>query len=473
MHKAGYIIYVVIFIVILLVPLAGFAVPRHESTAELAEQDDLAPLPSFVQEDGTVNVSYLSELGDWFEDHFAFRDELITANSAWRSVTVGSTPEDEVIIGSDGWLFYRGTADDYLGRELFTNRELFDAAHNLSLMQNYVEDADCRFLFVICANKNSLYKSYMPYSYLPGETTNAADLGPFLQNAGIRFVDLHDALSGQSDLYFRRDTHWNGKGALIGYNEIMNALGLEHETYQGTRWIWRRDHRGDLDEILMPAAGIMETEYYLDTQTTFSYKDIPQSMRDPIIETTNSSGSGRLYMFRDSFGDSLIPLLSQHFSEATYSMYTPWNLPQATEVPGTDVVVEIVERNLTDLLNRPAIMPAPSAELVRIVAGQHSAEAVRAVKDGPYVRISGRVDAELLGTADDIVVRVLEGSEMRSYVPFYTSNEERLGNSFYLYLPDEGISGTVHVEVCTGNLKGDMRAVYSEEIAVESGGQNS
>lgn len=467
MNRRGYVIYVVAFFAVLLVPLIGLAVPGSGDAASRAEKRDLAELPQLINNDDTVNVSYLGDLGAWFEDHFGFRDELITANSIVRKATVGSAVGDEVIIGRNGSLYYRGTEDDFLGRDMLSARELYCAAHNLRLMQDYAEQRGCRFLFVVAANKNSLYPQDMPYSYLQSDTSNIAELMPYLACAQIHSVDLHEALKGTDGLYFKRDTHWNGRGALIGYNAIMDGLETEHESYAQTGWTEREDHKGDLDEMLLPSAWEPEMEYYLDTHFTYSYDREPDSMRDPMIRTTCDVGNGVLYMFRDSFADALIPLMSQHFRQATYSMYKPWNVPDATEQIGTDVVVEIVERNLIDLVNRPAVLPAPVLEDVVFTAGTAAQIESHAVTDGPYVRISGRIGRDALPEKAHIAVRVTSGSEMTTYAPFYTSNEERLGNGFYLYLPADTLGTSFGVEIATGESFSDMRTVYAGELHVE------
>lgn len=470
MKKTAYIIYVVAAFAVLLTPLIGMAVQGSDESLAQSEKRDLAPMAKLLNDDGGLNVAYFGDLGAWFEDHFGFRNEMITANSQLRRATTGSTNGDEVLIGRDGWLYYRGTMHDYLGRELMSQRELFDAAHNLRLMQNYVQSRNCTFLFAIVPNKNSIYPEHMPANYKNGSNTNAQMLIPLLERDGIQAICLTDALRAARDtVYFERDTHWNGLGALIGYNEIMDALALEHEDYSDAQWIRREDHAGDLDQMLVPSAWTAETDYYLDTDFTFTYDEKPEYMRDPLIRSHCDTGEGRLYMFRDSFGDAIIPLFSQHFRAATYSMYTPWNLPEAASDPGTDVVIELVERNLTDLLNRPAVLPAPQCTIT--VSGDKTMSgSCRAVQDGPYVRITGRVDAQTLPENGQIAVRVASGGEMRAYVPFYTSNEERTGNSFCLYLPLEAAEKNLYVEVCQGESLSHMQAVYSGEIQVESGG---
>ena len=42
---------------------------------------------------------------------------------------------DTVMKGTDGWLYYTDTLDDYLGTNLMNRRQVFNVANNLSLLQ--------------------------------------------------------------------------------------------------------------------------------------------------------------------------------------------------------------------------------------------------------------------------------------------------------------------------------------------------
>ena len=56
-------------------------------------------------------------------------------------------------------------------------------------------------------------------------------------------------------------------------------------------------------------------------------------------------------MFRDSFGNALYPFMAEDFREATITRQMPYPLAQVQA--GDTVVVEIVERNLANLLKYP------------------------------------------------------------------------------------------------------------------------
>lgn len=117
MKNKGYMIYIIVVCVLLLIPFAGMTFwPTNETT----ENTVLAEWPEW-QKDGKWNESYLSEMGEYFEDHFAFRQNLVTANALLRGKLVKSSATDQVVVGSDDWLYFSGTLDDYRGTELLNN----------------------------------------------------------------------------------------------------------------------------------------------------------------------------------------------------------------------------------------------------------------------------------------------------------------------------------------------------------------
>ena len=150
-----------IFFALLWIPLIGMLFyPKREVNQKQA----LSPFPR-IQTDGKWNLHFLSELGDYFSDHFAFRWELIQANSLIKGKVFGMSGDDSVIQGTDGYYFYTDSLDSYQGRLSLDQRELYSAARMLALIQEYVENQGGKFVFAVAPNKNTLYPQYMPYYY--------------------------------------------------------------------------------------------------------------------------------------------------------------------------------------------------------------------------------------------------------------------------------------------------------------------
>ena len=75
--KKWKILYSILFFAVCLIPSLGMLAAKTETSSENRE---LSKFPSFVTEEG-LNVEWLPQAGDYFQDHFAFRNELVTANA--------------------------------------------------------------------------------------------------------------------------------------------------------------------------------------------------------------------------------------------------------------------------------------------------------------------------------------------------------------------------------------------------------
>lgn len=97
--------YVVVLVAMLSVPLLAMPfAPRPE----VSEKRTLAEPPQVIDEVGALNVNLLADAGGFFTDHFAFRPYLVDLNATIREklFMVSATPN--VVVGTDGWLYYSG-----------------------------------------------------------------------------------------------------------------------------------------------------------------------------------------------------------------------------------------------------------------------------------------------------------------------------------------------------------------------------
>ena len=131
MRKKASIIYIVICLVLCALPFIGMvAVPTDTTT----ENREMAEFPQ-IKSEGKWNQKYLQQLGEYFNDHFAFRAALVIQTKIF-----GVSNMDTVIAGTDGWLYYQSTLPDYLGTDVMSDREVFNVANNLSIMQQAGEN---------------------------------------------------------------------------------------------------------------------------------------------------------------------------------------------------------------------------------------------------------------------------------------------------------------------------------------------
>lgn len=444
MKNAGRICFLIICFAMCLLPSAGMLVQPSDTSSE---NRTLAKMPD-IKEDGKWNIDFLPQLGTYFQDHFAFRSELVSADAQIQSRIFRVSNVDTITVGTDGWLYYTATVDDYMGRSLLSERGIRNIVHNLSLVQDYVQHHGAKFLFTVPPNKNSLYGEHMPY-YLQkkaGTVHNMDMLEKKIKKSGISYADLFQLFETQKEqLYLKRDSHWNEKGAVLVYDMLLNELNIEHDRYETVKAIRSKDAYGDLNRMLYPLTGEPEWDYDYKKDPVFLYHTDTESVEDAWIETENKSGSGTLLMFRDSFGNTLLPLMADTFANGYFSRAVPQNISRYMEQCKPDVVIlEKVERNISELAKMPPIVEGAAVTLDQkpeLIDSDTSNTSIEIKgEDALYWIISGRLDNSLWSEDAKIYIRVSENETQTTYKTFWVTNEES-DYGYQLSLPKESITG--------------------------------
>lgn len=436
--KKGKLIYCILFFAICLCPSLGMLVTKQETSSENRQ---LSEFPSPKTEEGKINVEWLSQAGDYFQEHFAFRNELVTGNALLHGRLLETSTADGVIQGKNGWLYYKDSLDDYLGQDLLSDRSLFNIAHMLSMTQQALEEKGVNFLFTIAPNKNSLYGDNMPYydKLKVSDQTNRENLESWLTTEKVAYADLYQALMEEDEvLYHARDSHWNNKGAALAADVLMDALGKDHDSYEGESYTVRRDYTGDLDTMLYPLASTADDEIYYDKETTYATVEEIQSNFDPRITTVNPVKEGSLVMYRDSFGNALLPYMADAYANAYFSRGIPYQLMDVETHSADTVIIERAERFLPEMSQFPPVLTAKEISLTENEELQESDGAVdvKIKPQGMTAQLSGRIKEGLLDTDSRIYLKV-NGSVYEAF-PMDVKVEENLDdNGFCLYLPSE------------------------------------
>ena len=443
-------IFIVFCLIILLIPFAGMAVaPTNETT----ENKVLSEFPK-LSEERKLNVDFLNDLGEYFTDHFAFRPQMVSSNAQIYGKLFGTSTTDQVLIGKNNWMYYTETLNDYTGQHLMTERALKNVVHNLALMQKYVESRGSEFLLVIAPNKNSIYDENMPYYYRKRTGKNNYErLMPLLDSAGIHYTDLFTAFAESDEvLYLERDSHWTNIGAVLAYNQIMENTDLDYETYEHIPYEVKKDHMGDLTEMLYPENSEPDENEYYQKEWLHSYNNEVTDNMDDWIETSSPKSDACLLMYRDSFGESILPFLAEEFGNAYFSRLVPYNLLNVDGYQPDYTVIERTERRLSSFAEQAAVMQTSEVQ----IESQEKADTettLNITEDGGYYVISGRLDDVYQKENSEIYVKL--GS--RVLESFYISSEMPDGIDDYgymLYVSKDAVQAedkTVEVLVSDGS----------------------
>ena len=443
------IIYIVIVGVIVLLPLVGMAFKKEDDSA--SENRRLAELPALISEEG-LNIYFLPQLGAYYEDHFAFREEAVAADSGIMAGVFGVSPVDTIIKGTGDWLYYKDSLHDFRNDAVISEREAFALAHNIALIQKTLEGQGISFLFTVAPNKNSLYGGNMPYYYSvkAQEEGNIELVSGYLNEMGVNYADLFEAFREVDGVLYRtQDSHWNGKGALLAYNCVLDQMQVDHDRHDRAVEKRVKTETGDLARSLYGKYADTEWDTIEDIAVKHTITNGADDWDALLIETESVNKAGTLLMFRDSFGITLSPLVADEFGKAAFSRATIYMLDSYVDTYKPDhVIFEIVERNLTNYVqfdpesqqtSGPPIMHAPETKIGETGTFEGHAFAVLygSTVQSSVGMIYGGITSGIIDTNAEIYLTVTSEDNSKTYEAFLISDLSGNENGFLAYLPWE------------------------------------
>ena len=371
----GDVVLIALFLAIIATPGLGLLLGIDRSQVSEAEMRRLTEFPEWSWQRDAL-ATWPDRFERYFKDRFAFRNALIRlqAGVLWHGLHTSST--DTVIAGKGDWLFYAddGGIQDYVQSEPFSEVDLQRWQLTLERIRDWLASRGTRFLFVLAPDKQMIYPELMPASLHRLHNSYRADqlLAYMRAHSTVEILDLRPAILEAKPhelLYHRYDTHWNDRGALIGYQQI--AMRLE-------RWFPAIQPLQRSDFVTSPAApsgdkttmlGLVDqgkvTTPGLVPRLGWSSRVVYPANPDPYGEdgtvvTEVKPGSGlRAVMFRDSFSSRLIPFLSEHFSRILYQWQNDFD-PDLVRREHPDVVIqEMVGRHFINFVPTPELVPDP------------------------------------------------------------------------------------------------------------------
>jgi len=337
-------------------PLAS--VFEQDEAISFRENRFLTEFPS-LEANGSSWQSFPARMERYYDDRFGFRDELISRYALLKIELFGVSPTDTLVIGKEGWFFF-GDADDiahYRGVGALTVEELETWRAVVEERRDWLAQQGIAYLMVLVPGKHVMYSEFMPDN-LPrtGGPSPLDQLAEHLmRHSDVDVLDLRPALlaaKSRERIYHRTDSHWNDVGAYAGYSSILDQLreivpslsaarpvptekGVEMTPGLGLASIVGLKSRYREENISMPPAA---PRAKIKPESRQGYEERVQRLA-PIAHGVDDHSLPRAVMFRDSFGNALIPYLSEHFSRILYV----WDRdvdPRVVAVEKPDVVIQ-------------------------------------------------------------------------------------------------------------------------------------
>jgi hypothetical protein len=270
---------------------------------------------------------------------------LAGLDSNLRYFLTGELASQEVLLGKDGWLFYKTKVygdpiADYCGTNPFRESEIDEIHARLLGMHRRLAARGIRFVTMFLPNKEQIYDRYMPDSVRKASARSRADLlvEGLEKRGGLEIVYPKDELLAWRDrypLYYKHDTHWNELGAWIAAQPLRERLhgrrdGLEGRTFESEPAKVR-----DLADLVGMA-------WYFDDDVEYRVLPDEGTSGKPVAE--------RLLWIGDSFQDAMKPVLPAYFAEAVFVEREKFSPGLVDEVRPDVVVLQYVERSLDYLL---------------------------------------------------------------------------------------------------------------------------
>jgi len=445
-------VFYILTMIILLLPAVVMLICGSDAVS--SENRELAAVPVLYNEEG-INWNFFNDSDSYISDHIGFRSQLVAANTAIYTGIFNMSPEDDVVLGKNGWLYYSKGLDDYFNIPTVSDRAINSIAYSLKMFQDGVEANDSEFVLSFAPNKSSLYPENMPANYIESDNRgNLERIEEALKAYQVNYVSLKELFEAQEEVYYRpQDSHWNYEGALKAYNALMAASSLNYDSFADLEFADSYEWTGDLANMLYATEVPFDDQHIPMRSFGYKYTSKQKNVEANHIDTANNDGEGCALVYRDSFGNTLIPYFAENFAECHFSKIVPYKLSDVEEYNPDITVVELVERNIPNLAKSAPVMMATEVQLeekgymVTSAKELYTAEYEQA-SEGTH--IYGTIEEELLGDSYQVYVFVDDGEgNITSYeaFPIYEQylldgEEDSLpkDNGYSLYVPQENAS---------------------------------
>lgn len=362
---------VVLFLAGIIAPLLGVKIGSHGWDVGLLADRRKSPLPRLLQRGSpelTTSHGKLAALAKfpgqfkyYLSDHFGFRNLLIQLHGELMVNGFGVTSNQSVILGKDGWLFLanEGSLEDYRHTDPFTPAELESWRNILEARQRWCAAHGIAYLVVFAPSKHSIYPEEMPdiYTRLP-EPSRLPQLVQYLkeQHSQVQVLDLTEPLveakSAGVRLYQKTDTHWNDRGAWVGYQKIIDAVrqqvpGVHASPISDFEPVTNIRPGMDLAGQLGLNGVLEEQSLDLKSRIPLRLPYVEQDVVEPFTVNASSPGQPGIVVFRDSFFTQVLPWLAESFGRGAYFWQYGFS-PEIIEAEHPAIVIqEIAERKLS------------------------------------------------------------------------------------------------------------------------------
>lgn len=309
------------------------------------------------------NGSYTESLKNYTTDHFPFREQFISLKTSFLKL-IGQKEINNIYIGEDNYLI-----------EKYSTPQNKDRIINiLNKFATLVGDAEIDFMLVptsIVINKDKLPKYVSKSSELD-------DINYYYSNLNFNNIDVYNALiEGNKNypMFYKYDHHWTTYGAYYSYVEYCKKNNIKYlniyefeskklaNDFKGTIYSKLNDfnisgedmyvlsRKNDLTVKYVYSSRVTNTLFedkYLDKKDKYSYF---LDNNHPLITITNNdiNNNKKLLVIKDSYANSFIPFLTNHYKEIHVIDPRFYNLSIANYLKENDIDKILILYNINTI----------------------------------------------------------------------------------------------------------------------------
>ena len=269
-----------------------------------------------------INNEYLDKLTNYLEDQFPFRNNLI--NLKTNTLLLLNFKEINNVFINDKYLIEKYTLPKKTEKLI-------------KKLNDFKEEVNSNIEVMLVPTSVSIYNEFTPKFY---ENKQIDTMNYIYNNINLDYINIYDTLKQNKDkyqLYYYMDHHWTIYGAYLAYVEYckknnINYYNLEDfeitkvsDEFKGT--LYSKVLKSTVnDSIYRIDSEIKYSLKYIDKTTDSLYDDKYLNEKDKysyylsnnssIIEIeTNLENNEELLIIKDSYANSLIPFLTNHYKK--------------------------------------------------------------------------------------------------------------------------------------------------------------
>ena len=298
----------------------------------------------------------LSEFKSFYAEHYGFKELLLTDYISFKkNVLKENALPNRIIEAEDNWWFlgnhYNNSLNDVFGVEKLSENDLYKISDYLMGWKTYLKHKNIAFYILIAPDKNKIYKEKLPFEMV-SKTTRVEQLEHYLNHRDLEVINLTETLfeaKKSNPVYLKNDTHWNSLGAFKGYESLLKTIQQDfriiQEHQEDYSYKYEKNYQGDIPRLVYQENPISRP--YLDKEVYTSKELFNDDFERHYLNETKEKD---ILIFHDSFMLAMMPFINETFKNTRYFKSVQLDKLKIETYQPDIVVLELVERNLTDLI---------------------------------------------------------------------------------------------------------------------------